>query len=86
MNLRRRFSHYRNPGPKQQTNIRINALFKELIETGAAISVDIIMDGVKLMINNATVAADLTDKAVRRMIEHAAIVASVGSEIEIVNR
>lgn len=86
MNLRRRFAHYRNPGPTQPTNIRINELFKQLIAAGAVVSVDIITEGVKLMINNASIAADLHNKAVRRMIEHAAIVASGGSEIEIVNR
>lgn len=86
MNLRRRFAYYRNPGPTQPTNIRINELFKQLIATGAVVSVDIITEGVKLKINNASTSADLHNKAVRRMIEHAAIVASGGSEIEIVNR
>lgn len=42
MNLRRRFGFYRTPGSTQPTNIRINTLFKQLIETGAVISVDTI--------------------------------------------
>lgn len=33
-NLRRRFGHYRNPGPSQLTNIRLNALIMKHLESG----------------------------------------------------
>ena len=86
VNLRRRFGNYRGPGPTQQTSLRINALLKESIATGAVIAVDIVTEGVKLAINGIQVPVDLTDKAMRRMIEHAAIVATGGTDIEIANR
>jgi hypothetical protein len=38
-NLSRRFGHYRNPGLTQQTNIRINARFLEVLVAGAEIGV-----------------------------------------------
>ena len=86
VNLRRRFGNYRGPGPTQQTSLRINALLKESIATGAVIAVDIVTEDVKLSINGVQVSVDLTDKAMRRMIEHAAIVATGGTDIEIANR
>ncbi|HEV7276572.1 MAG TPA: hypothetical protein VGN80_09820 [Devosiaceae bacterium] len=40
--LRRRFSHYRNPGPSQLTNIRLNELIVETIQVGGSVQVDVI--------------------------------------------
>ena len=39
--LRRRFAHYRNPGPTQPTNKRINALLKDLLASGGRASMAI---------------------------------------------
>jgi len=83
--LRRRFTNYRNPGPTQTPNIRLNALLREAITSGAVVSVDVIIDTLKVKIDGKDVSMDLNDKALRRMIEHAAIVASAGTAVEIVN-
>lgn len=37
--LRRRFQHYRTPGPRQATNLRLNALMLELLGASTAIEV-----------------------------------------------
>jgi hypothetical protein len=41
-NLQRRFAHYRNPGPTQQTNLRLNGLFRELLSQQAKIDIEIV--------------------------------------------
>lgn len=84
--LRRRFQHYSKPGPAQATNVRVNALLKEHLESGGGAEVDIIVDGVVLMISGEKVDADLSDKATRRLLENAALVAEGGTEIELLNR
>ena len=86
LNLRRRFRNYRGPGPTQQTSLRINALLLEAIADGTIVAVDIVTEGVKLILNGSPVSVDLSDKAIRGMIENAAIVASRLTDIEIVNR
>ena len=86
VNLRRRFSHYRNPGPTQMTNIRLNALLKEQLAAGATVALDLLARDCALLVENRPVAANLADKAVRRLLEHAAIVSDGGAEIESLNR
>jgi hypothetical protein len=84
-NLRRRFSNYRNPGPTQQTSLRINAWLRELLGSGGAISVAI-LDDAHTRIADAEVQADLSQKSVRRLFEQFAISAQDASEIDILNR
>ncbi|KZB73492.1 MULTISPECIES: hypothetical protein [Thalassospira] len=84
--LRRRFQHYRTPGPSQKTNIRVNALFKEHLGSGGCVEVDIIVDGVKLLVGGTMVDADLNDKASRRLLENAALVTEGGTDISTLNR
>lgn len=85
MQLRRRFAHYRNPGPSQATNIRINALFTEHLAAGETITVDIVT-AASMLVNGQEMPADFRIKAVRRLFEHAAIVAEDGTDIESLNR
>jgi hypothetical protein len=84
-NLGRRFTHYRNPGPAQQTNIRVNTAFIGMLENGAEISVAVIIGDAWICRDGNRVAADFSSKAVRRLFEHAAIHAS-GEDIESLNR
>lgn len=86
MELRRRFQHYRKPGPSQATNIRVNALLKEHLESGGSAEVDIIIGGVMLTISGEEVDANLSDKATRRLMENAALVAEGGTDIDTLNR
>jgi hypothetical protein len=84
-NLARRFGHYRNPGPTQQTNRRINARFLEVLGAGADIGVSTVSAAWTDRGNGHEV-ADLSSRAVRRMIENAAIWAGSGADIETLNR
>lgn len=84
-NLARRFTNYRNPGPTQQTNVRVNAHFAEMLEKGAEISVAIVFEAAWISRDGNRLAADFSSKAVRRLFEHAAIQAC-GEDIESLNR
>jgi hypothetical protein len=84
-NLTRRFTNYRNPGTTQQTNIRMNQKFTEMLESGAEISVAVIFKTAWISRDGQRLAADFSLKAVRRLFEHAAIHAC-GEDIESLNR
>jgi len=71
--LRRRFAHYRNPGPTQPTNRRINALLKELLADGGRASMAIATSAA-VEIDGVPSALDLTRKACRLLAESAALV------------
>lgn len=85
-NLRVRFHSYRNPGPTQATNLRLNALMLEHLEAGGAIGLDLITQIGALTQGNSKQERSLSDKAVRRLLEQAAIVADDATEIESLNR
>ena len=84
--VRRRFQRYRKPGPSQATNIRVNALLKEHLESGGSAEVDIIVDGVTLTVSGEEFDADLSDKATHRVPANAALVAESGTDIDTLNR
>lgn len=84
--LRRRFSHYANPGPSQATNIRINALLRGHLEAGERIEIDIMTVADSMVIAGTAMLVNFTDKATRRLFEHAAIVAEGGEAVESLNR
>jgi hypothetical protein len=71
--LRRRFTHYRNPGPTQPTNKRINALLRQLLANGGWASMAIATSA-SLEINGVSGPLDLTKKAGRLLAENAALV------------
>jgi hypothetical protein len=85
-NLQRRFAHYRNPGPTQATNLRLNALFKELLSKGATIEVEIVTDQAWISWSESEVTADLARKSVRRLFENFVLCAERASEVEDLNR
>lgn len=84
--LRRRFYHYRNPGPSQATNIRINGLLLDHLVTGGSVEIDVIVGEITLQIGDEVAPVDLAAKAVRRLFEHAALVAKGGTDIGRLNR
>ncbi|UEM04739.1 hypothetical protein JL101_004670 [Skermanella rosea] len=84
--LRRRFAHYRKPGPTQATNIRLNELLLAHLGGGGRVELDVVTGGVLLVIGEARVQADLADKATRRLLEHAALVAQGGAAVDSLNR
>ena len=71
--LRRRFTHYRNPGPTQPTNKRINALLQQLLANGGRASIAIATSAT-LEMNGVSGSLDLTKKAGRLLAENAALV------------
>jgi hypothetical protein len=70
-NLRRRASHYRNPGPTQQTNIRLNRMLRSHLEGGGIVSLDV---ATEVFVGVAAVPLDLRASAARRLAENAAVV------------
>lgn len=84
-NLKRRFSNYRNPGPTQQTSLRINAWLIELLSSGGEISTAIVEDA-RMTTKRGEATADFSIKSVRRLFEQLAISLEHASEIEPLNR
>ena len=84
--LRRRFQHYRTPGPSQQTNIRLNERFRVHMAAGGSIDVDIVDDKVAVTAGGTPLDIDLADKATRRLLEHAAVTGEAAAGVELLNR
>jgi hypothetical protein len=84
-NLRRRFTGYRNPGPTQQTSLRINTWLRELLSSGGEISVALV-DHATMSGEAGAAVADFSQKSVRRLFEQLAISVEHASEIESLNR
>jgi hypothetical protein len=85
-NIERRFRNYRNPGPTQPTNVRLNQRFSSALIRGAEIAVAIVTDDAYIENGEGRGVADFTSKAVRCLFENAAIVLGGGKEIELLNR
>lgn len=71
--LRRRFAHYRNPGPTQHTNQRINTAMKSLIENGGKVELETATQ-IRVDIDGRGVVADLAHRPYRLLAENAALV------------
>ena len=85
-NLARRFALYSNPGPSQQTNVRLNATFRAALSSGAEVGVAIVAEGAWIEVSGSRLPADLASQAVRRLLENAAIVERQGDAVESLNR
>ena len=83
--LRRRFQHYRTPGPSQKTNIRMNEEFRQHFAACGTIEVDIAPNGVSVSSAGTPLRVDLADKAMRRLLEHAALVSEAGAGVKLLN-
>lgn len=71
--LRRRFQHYRTPGPTQHTNIRMNELMLELISAGGIATVST-CSAADIELEAGVQSLDLRQKACRILLEHSALV------------
>jgi hypothetical protein len=71
--LRRRFAHYRSPGPKQPRNQRMNAAMRAIVESGGTVEVDT-ADQVRVEIDGRAVVADLSHRPYRLLAENAGLV------------
>lgn len=86
-NLRRRLStNYRNPGPRQRTSLRVNALLVAHLRSGADVKVDV-STAARLHVQSAPEAdLDLGRKAGRLLAESAALViAQCNGDVDIAN-
>ena len=85
-NFRRRFSHYRRPGPSQTTNIRMHQRLRTLLATHGGEAEVAVASNVEYSVNGASV-QDLTLPEVftRRLLENAALVELAAGGHEIVN-
>lgn len=70
VNLRQRFSGYRNPGTSQQTNLRMNPLLVDAAEQGVHID---LATTAFVVVDGAEHALDLSRKSARLLVESAAI-------------
>ena len=84
-NLSRRMYQYCNPGPTQQTNIRLNGIFVQHICYGGRIHVDLVQDGAQFCLNGAARAPDLASKFDRRLLENAAILIELANGSNLLN-
>lgn len=85
--LRRRFNHYRRPGPSQTTNVRLNKALKDHL--GKALTANLAVAPLATIAIGTSGPAqqlDLTRKAARLLAESAALVAAqLAAEAEIEN-
>jgi hypothetical protein len=81
--LRRRFQHYRTPGPTQSTNLRLNGLMTEMLANGKPITAAVIT-AVEAEIDGERCRLDLRNKEARLLVESAALVAcrELGQSVE----
>jgi hypothetical protein len=84
-NLGRRFGNYRNPGPTQQTSIRINQLLRQIISVGGEIAVSIAVEAFVETTNDQH-PADFSQKSTRRLFENFAISLENAQDVEHLNR
>lgn len=85
-NLQRRFAHYRNPGPSQATNIRLNQHIVELINEKGTVDIAIITSSAWISLNGGEKRADFAIKAVRCIFENLAQVQSADDGSKSLNR
>ena len=85
-NIQRRFSHYRNPGQTQPTNIRINALFIAILDRGGQVDVSVVTDMAWIKSADQEEVADFRRKDIRRLFENFVLVTQKAAEIEELNK
>jgi hypothetical protein len=82
--LSRRMQHYRTPGVRQPTNLRVNAWMRERLRAGLIIELAT-ATSVRVEIEGASRAADLRRKEERVAAEHAALLAEFSTGRTVVN-
>lgn len=84
-NLSRRFGNYRNPGPSQQTSLRINRFLIQLLSDNGEISVSVAEDAA-ITIADIHQIADFSDASIRRLFENFALLFEQADDLERLNR
>lgn len=82
--LRRRFHHYRRPGPSQSTNLRMRDRALRVLGAGGSIEL-IIATEARLTLDGKVRPADLSSKHARCLVENAALVHLLAAMGELVN-
>jgi len=85
-NLARRLMFYSNPGPTQQTNLRINSEFRRSLSASAEVGVSVVLEDAWIELRGRRVGADLSQRAVRCLFENAAIAEGLGTAVEYLNK
>jgi hypothetical protein len=83
-NLQRRAAHYRNPGPTQQTNIRLNERMRAHLASSGRITMHLVTTA-RIEIDGTSAESDLTSKFARRLLENAALLAAAGTGQKVEN-
>lgn len=78
-NLRRRSYHYRNPGPTQQTNIRMQLRIRNHLDRGGRVEFATATRAT-LMVGEESVPLDLSQKSHRLLLENAGLVSNPKGE------
>ena len=73
--LRRRFQHYRTPGPSQTTNIRLNKSMMNSLSEGFDIIVSTVQEAV-IFVDGVESGLDLSLKSSRLLVESAVLTAA----------
>jgi hypothetical protein len=73
--LRRRFQHYRTPGARQETNLRLNALMLHLLGEGGAVAVCAVTTA-SIEVDGRRSPLDFREKSARLLVENAALTAA----------
>ena len=84
-NLYRRLQHYRNPGPSQRTNQRLNGEMLKAISGGKRVFLSTISESAGISLNGDVRIVDLSLKHERVLLEHAAICEAYACGFNILN-
>ncbi len=76
--LKRRMQHYRTPGPRQLTNLRLHRRIQDVLEGVGAVEVATAIDAT-LDLDERPLPLDISKKAFRRLLESAALVHALGN-------
>jgi hypothetical protein len=82
--LRRRLGHYRNPGPSQRTNVRMNDLVRACLAAGGAVQVAVVTEAL-LWVAECVEPLDLRQRASRLLLEEHLIGSARDARIETVD-
>lgn len=72
--LKRRAYHYRNPGPRQKTSLRINALLRQELSQGTQVTIATVTEP-RIEIEGKEITVDLARRTHRLLFENAVLLA-----------
>jgi hypothetical protein len=84
--LPRRFNGYRNPGPSQQTNLRLNPIMTGTLAEGGRMALEIATQAHISIAGNDLTPLSLADKAARVLVERAAETRARTAGLQVHNR